>query len=166
MKTRITSRVLAYGALLCALNIVLTRLLSINVFTVRIGFNFIPVALGSILFGPVIGAVLAVLADVSGQLMAGGIPWLGFCINQTLYGISYGIFLKKERYSFKNLVICVILQAIIVDATLGALWYFHYIGTPFLAALGARAIDAAIMIPVKIVVIKYMYKLIGDRIKV
>lgn len=166
MKKTITSKVLAYGAILCALNIVLTRLLSINVFTVRIGFNFIPIAIGSILFGPLIGAVLSVVADVLGMLMSGGMPWLGFTINAALYGISYGVFLKKERFSTKNLVICVILQAIIIDATLGAVWYNHYMGTPFLPALGARAIDAAAMIPVKILVIKYMYKLIGDRIKV
>lgn len=166
MKKALTAKVLAYGAILVALNIVLTRLLSINVFTVRIGFNFIPIALGSILFGPVIGAALSVVADVLGMLMSGGLPWLGFTINAALYGISYGLFLKKDKFRTKNLVICVILQAVIIDATLGAVWYNHYIGTPFLPALGARAIDAFAMTPVKILVIKYMYKLIGDRIKV
>ncbi len=166
MKFRLTPKVLAYGAILVALNIVLTRLLSINVFTVRIGFNFIPVALGSMMFGPMPGAILAVIADVLGMLMSGGMPWLGFTVNAALYGISYGLFLQKDRFSTKNLIICVILQAIIIDASLGALWYYHYIGTPFWAALGARAIDATAMIPVKILIIKYMYKLIGDRIKV
>ena len=166
MKFRVTPRILAYGAILVALNIVLTRLLSINVFTVRIGFNFIPIALGSMIFGPSIGALLAVIADVLGMLMSGGMPWLGFTVNAALYGISYGLFLQKDRFSTKKLIICVILQAIIIDATLGALWYNHYVGTPFWAALGARAVDAAAMIPVKILVIKYMYKLIGDRIKV
>lgn len=166
MKTRITPRILAYGAILVALNIVLTRLLSINVFTVRIGFNFIPIALGSMMFGPCVGAVLSVIADVLGMLMSGGMPWLGFTINAALYGISYGLFLQKDRFSTKTLFVCVFLQAIIIDAFLGALWYYHYIGTPFWAALGARAIDAVAMIPVKILVIKYMYKLIGDRIKV
>lgn len=166
MKKTITPKVLAYGAILVALNIVLTRLLSINVFTVRIGFNFIPVALGSIMFGPVLGAVLSVIADVVGMLLSGGMPWLGFTINAALYGISYGVFLKKDKFLTKNLVLCVVLQAIIIDSTLGAVWYNHYMGTPFLPALGARAIDAAAMVPVKILVIKYMYKLIGDRIKV
>ncbi len=166
MKKTITPKILAYGAILVALNIVLTRLLSINVYTVRIGFNFIPVAFGSILFGPLIGAVLSVIADVLGMLMSGGMPWLGFTINAALYGISYGVFLKRDRFSTKNLVFCVILQAIIIDAFLGAVWYNHYMGTPFFPALGARAVDAAAMIPVKILIIKYMYKLIGDRIKV
>lgn len=166
MKKRITARTLAYGAILIALNIVITRLLSINVFTVRIGFNFIPVAVGAIMFGPVTGAVLSVIADVAGMLLTGGMPWLGFTVNAALYGITYGLFLYKKDVNVKNLTICVVLQAVIIDAFLGAVWYNHYMGTPFWGALGARAIDAVLMIPIKILVIKYMYKLIGDRIKV
>jgi len=177
---KITTKTLAYGAILIALNIVITRLLSINVGVVRIGFNFIPVVLGSYFFGPLVGAVLAALADVLGMLMTGGLPWLGFTISQALYGLSYGVlfykikkssnglYLSKRQdcHNIKALSVLVVLQAIVIDAILGALWYRLHAGAPFFASLGARAIDALSMIPVKIVVIKYMIKLVGDRIKV
>ena len=160
------TKILAYGALLIALNIVITRLLSINIFTVRIGFGFLPVAFGSIWFGPLWGAILAVIADVSGMLLSGGMPWPGFTLSAALYGITYGLFLHKREINFKNLALCVILQAIFIDAHLGAVWYNYYAGTPFLAALLSRSIDALCMIPVKIIVIKYVYKFTGDRIKI
>ena len=166
MKTKITTKTLVYGAILVALNIVITRLLSINIGVVRIGFNFVPVVLGAYLFGPVTGAVLAVIADVLGMLMSGGFPWLGFCVSQALYGLSYGFFFYKRKQSSRALIVCVIFQAVVIDAFLGAVWYNLHAGAPFWASLGARAIDAAAMIPVKIVIIKYMLKLVGDRIKV
>ena len=162
-----TNRVkfLTYGALLIAVNIVATRIFAVNIGVVRISSTFLPQALGSIIFGPWIGAVLALIADVLGQLMTGGMPWLGFCISTVLYGISYGAFLYKRPKNYKNIIICVILQQIFIDALLGSLWFYHYMGTPFLGALAARSIDAVAMIPVKIFVIKYIWKLIGDRIK-
>lgn len=167
MKTqKITTKTLAYGAILIALNIVITRLLSINVGVVRIGFNFIPVVLGSYFFGPLIGAVLAVLADTLGMLMTGGLPWLGFTVSQALYGLSYGFFFYKRKKNTKAVIVCVVLQAIFIDAILGALWYKLHAGAPFFASLGARSVDALVMIPIKIIVIKYMIKLVGDRIKI
>lgn len=167
MKTqKITTKTLAYGAILIALNIVITRLLSINVGVVRIGFNFIPVVLGSYFFGPFIGAILAVLADALGMLMTGGLPWLGFTVSQALYGLSYGFFLYKRKKNTRAIIVCVVLQAIVIDAVLGALWYKLHAGAPFFASLGARSVDALVMIPIKIIVIKYMIKLVGDRIKI
>lgn len=159
-------RIISYGAVLIAMNIVLTRILGFDVGAARISFTFIPQVLGSVMFGPWIGALLALIADVLGQILKGGAPWLGFCINTVLYGISYGLFLYKRPASYKRIIPCVILQGVIIDALLGSLWFYHYMGMPYLAALLSRAPDALLMIPVKIISIKYMLKFIGDRIKV
>ena len=159
-------KILAYGAILIALNIVLTRLLSINIGPVRIGFNFLPIALGSILFGPWLGAVFALVADVLGQLLTGGMPWLGFCINTALYGISYGLFFYKRGVTLYRLIVCAVLQAVIVDAILGSLWFYHYMGTPFMSALLMRGVDALCMVPVKVIVLKYVCKYLGEKLKV
>ncbi len=160
------NRLLAYGAILIALNIVITRLLSLNFGPVRIGFTFLPLSFGSILFGPLIGAVLALIADVLGQLLAGGLPWAGFCLSTALYGLSFGAFLYKKPKTWGRIALCVVLQEIIIDALLGSFWFYHYMGTPYLSALFARGADALCMIPVEIIVIKYMLKFLGERIKI
>ncbi len=159
------SRLLAYGAILIALNIVITRLLSIPAGPVRIGFTFAPLSLGAMLFGPFLGAALALVADVLGQILTGGLPWAGFCLSTVLYGLSFGAFLYKKPKSWGRIALCVILQQIIIDALLGSLWFYHYMGTPFLSALLMRGVDALCMIPVEIIVIKYMWEYIGERMK-
>lgn len=160
---KISTRALAKGALLIALNIVITRFLAINVGAVRISFTFLPIAVGSLMFGGVIGATLALVADILGMLMSGGLPWLGFCVSTVLYGLTYGILYKKEL-TYKNLVPIIVLQAIFIDAILGAFWFYVHAGMPFLVSLAERSINAIVMIPVKVFVIKYVYKLIGDKI--
>lgn len=165
MKKHFSVRYIACGAILIALNIVITRLLSIDIGAVRIGFSFLPIAFGSMLFGPATGAAFALIADVLGMLMSGGLPWLGFCFNTVLHGVTYGIFLFNKPKNYKNILLCVILQAVIIDTLLGSIWFNHYIGTPLVAALWTRGLDALIMIPVKVFIIKYMWTYVGIRIE-
>lgn len=166
MKKIFSVKFLAYGAVLIALNIVITRLLGYDIGPVRISFTFIPLSLGSMMFGPVPGIVLALVADVLGQFLKGSPPWLGFCISTALYAYSYGVFLYKKEKSIRRIAICVVVQQIFIDALLGSLWFYHYMGTPYLGALAMRGLDALCMIPVEIIVINYMWKLLGERIKV
>ncbi len=166
MKKKLTAKFLVYGAVLIALNIVITRLLGYDVGPVRISFTFIPLSLGSIMFGPVWGAVLALFADVLGQFLKGSPPWLGFCISTVLYGVTYGAFLYKKPKTLFRICVCVVLQQIFIDALLGSLWFYHYMGTPYLGALAMRGLDALCMIPVEIIIIKYMCKILGERLKI
>lgn len=160
---KISARTLAKGALLIALNIVITRFLAINFGAVRISFTFLPIAIGSLMFGSITGAILALIADVLGMLMSGGLPWLGFCVSTVLYGLSYGILYKKDL-TYKRLLPLMIVQAIVIDAILGAFWFYVHAGMPFWASLTERSVNALIMIPVKTFVIKYVWKIIGDKI--
>lgn len=166
MKKNLTVKSLAYGAVLIALNIVITRLFGYDIGPVRISFTFVPLSLGSIMFGPLWGAVLALIADVLGQFLKGSPPWLGFCISTVLYAVSFGAFLYKKPKTLLRISVCVVLQQIFIDAALGSLWFYHYMGTPYLGALAVRGIDALCMIPVEIIVIKYMLKIIGERLKI
>ena len=164
MKKHFNVHTLVVSAVLIALNIVITRLLSIDIGAVRIGLGFIPIALGGMLYGAVPGAVIAALADLLGALLQGKGYWPGFGLSAILMGVTYGLFLYKKEKTYKNISICVILQAVFIDALLGALWYRIFAGTPFLAALSMRSLDAFIMIPIKIILISYLWKYIGIRI--
>lgn len=151
-------------ALLVAMNIVLTRLLSFDIGAVRIGVGFIPIALGAMLYGAVPGAIIAVVADVVGAILQGKGYWFGFTLSAALMGVSYGLFLYGREKSYWNISLCVVLQAILIDALLGAFWHNFFAGTPYIAALIARSIDAAAMIPVKIILIRYLWKYVGNRL--
>lgn len=164
MKKQFSVRTLVASAVLIALNIVITRLLSVNIGPVRIGLGFIPIAFGSMLYGTFAGTVIAALADVLGAVLSGTGYWPGFGLSAALYGVTYGLFLYKQEKSVKNIALCVILQAIFIDTLMGALWYNVYAGMAFSVALVGRAANAVAMIPVKILMIRYLWRYIGVRI--
>ncbi len=164
MKKQISVRTLVSSAILIAMNIVLTRLLSYDIGPVRIGMGFIPIALGGMFYGPVTGAIIAVVADVLGAILQGKGFWIGFSLSALLMGASYGLFLYGREKSYRNITICVVLQAVLIDALLGALWHNLFAGNPYVGALIARSVDAAVMIPVKIILIRYLWKYVGSRL--
>ena len=164
MNQKFSVKTLVISAVLVALNIVITRLLSVNIGPVRIGLGFIPIAFGSMLFGTFWGMAISVVADVLGAVLSGTGYWPGFGLSAALYGVTYGLFLYRHEKSVKNITLCVVLQAIIIDTLMGALWYNVYAGMAFSAALIGRAINAFAMIPVKIVLIRYLWRYIGVRV--
>ena len=86
MKKSNTGR-LAKIALLIALQIVFTRFFSVTMPVLRIGFGFLPVAVTSILYGPVWGGIAAAMADVIGMMLfPSGTYFPGFPLSAMLSG--------------------------------------------------------------------------------
>ena len=68
-------------AMLAALQIVLSRFLSINTQITKIGFAFVPIAICAMLFGPLPTVIVAVVADVLGaSLFPSGPFFPGFTL--------------------------------------------------------------------------------------
>ena len=65
----INTQQLVTMALLVALDIVLSRFGSINLWNTRIGFGFVPIVVAGMLLGPFKAAVTAAVADVIGALL-------------------------------------------------------------------------------------------------
>ena len=79
-------------ALLIALDIILTRFLSINTQFLRISLGMIPVALAGVIFGPVWGGVCGAAGDLLGMLIfPSGAYFPGFTLTAALTGIIYGL---------------------------------------------------------------------------
>ncbi len=152
-------------ALLIALNIVIVRFLSIQTEVVRISFGFIPTALCSMLFGPWVGALSAFLSDFLGMIVnSKGLSYFpGFGISEALYGLTYGFFLYKSPKTFWHIIPCVVLQTIVIDIGLGTLWLYILFHNPIWVILGTRTISALVMLPIKVMGIKYTWETIGSR---
>ena len=163
MKIKFSTHTLTVSAVFVALNIVITRLFSITIDPVRIGFGFLPIALGAMLYGPLVGAAISVVADTLGALLTTGI-WWGFTVSAALHGLTYGLFLYRRQKTWLSIGLCVLVQAVLIDTLLGALWYRVFMGMPFVAALIPRGIEALVMIPVKTLVIHSVWRYIGVRI--
>ena len=81
-------------AMLIALQIVLTRVLAIEIGnTMRISFSFVPIVVAAIAYGPVWSTVVYVIADLVGAILKGYTPLPGLTVGFALTGLVLGIFL-------------------------------------------------------------------------
>ena len=157
---RITLRTLVNLAVLTALEIVLSRFLSISTQELKIGFSFVPVVLAAALYGPLGGALCAGLGDLIGAVLFPIGPYFpGFTLTAALTGAVFGLFLHK-KIRWQGTAAAVLINQLPLSLGLNTLWISLLYGTPYLALLSTRLLQCAILIPVQIIVILLLKPLI------
>lgn len=153
-------------AVLLAVQIILSRFLSVKTPILKISFAFIPSMLCAIWLGAKWTVLLNVLGDIIGAtLFPTGAFFIGYTISTAISGLIYGLFLyKKEDNSYTDkqfiirLIISVILVTCISNIGLNTLWISITTGKAFIVLLGTRIVKELIMIPIQIVVIIFIEK--------
>jgi ECF transporter S component (folate family) len=157
---------LVFIALLVATEIILTRYCAIQTTTIRIGFGFIPIALAAMLYGPLTGGIVAMLADILGMLIFPKGPYFpGFTISAFVGGFIYGVILYKKSKNILNILLAVLLVTIIKDITLNTIWLTLLYKLPFKAIIIERIIKSIVMLAVQIAIIPIVWKRIGITIQ-
>lgn len=153
-------RKIAFIGLFIAIEIVLTRFLSIQTPIVRIGFTFLPIAISGIMFGPLFAGLTAALADFVGVMLfpTGGPFFPGFTISALLTGLIYGLFLYKKPKSFWRISLAVLVISLFVHLGLDTLWLWMLTGKGIIGLLPARIIKSLIMLPIQIITIQVVWK--------
>ena len=153
-------RTLVMMALLIALEVILTRFLSINLPVVRIGFGFLPVAIAAILFGPLWAGVGYAVGDLLGMLIwPTGAYFPGF-----LVGVTYGFFLYKKTVTWPRLTVTVIVVILAYSLVLNTVWLSILYGKAFWGLLPTRILQCVILIPVQILTIKLVCEKVLPRL--
>lgn len=161
-KKKISAMVIS--AILLAMQIVLSRQLSIQTSEFKIGFGFVPIVIAAILYGPLGGAIVAGLGDFLGALLFPvGAYFPGFTATAVLTGSMYGI-LKKRR-NFLSVLLVVISQQIIGSLLLNTLWVSILYGSPFFPVLLKRLFQAVVMSITQVVIILVLDKGLLKRVK-
>ena len=92
---------LAYCGVLVAMNILLSRVFTINLGTsIRINFSAAPIFLAGIWFGPAIGGLAGIAADLMGCVISGYAPFPLITVSTMLWGVIPGLmakFLKTRK---------------------------------------------------------------------
>ena len=97
-KSGFSTRVLTTLALLTALEIVLSRFLSINAWNTKIGFSFVPIVAAAILYGPAAAGIVGALGDFIGAILFPiGAYFPGFTLTAFLTGCVFGLFLHRKE---------------------------------------------------------------------
>ena len=126
-------RVLCFAAMLAAMSVILAYLakLLFGPGPLRVTFENLPIIFGSVSFGPFVGAMIAVVADLCSCLLSGQAPnpliVVGSISIGLISGFLGGYVFRKRRYSsalfielFTHLIGSMILK------TLALRFYFHF----------------------------------------
>lgn len=162
-----TTRTLAYCALLAALSVVLARFIipMPNVST-RFSIEAVPIFLSGMFFGPLAGGLVGFCADFVGCLFSGyGYNPL-FCVPPILYGVCAGFFrfylgkgvtLPRLAVSFLPPVICgsILWQSAALSFVYNSKGSF---GASMIYFLSTRSIQFAITLVLDVIIIYLLFR--------
>lgn len=156
----ITTQQLVFMALMAAMQIVLSRFLSISAWNLRIGFAFVPIVLTAILLGPWKAGIVATIADFIGAILfpiARYFP--GFTFTAFLVGVTYGLFLYKKQNMIR-IFGAVLVTEIVGSLLLNTLWISIMYGSPYLPLMATRVFQCIGMGVVEILLIRLLVTLV------
>jgi ECF transporter S component (folate family) len=117
------------------------------------------------MFGPVIGGLTAVIADILGMMIfPKGAYFPGFTLSAFLTGAIYGLFLYRKPVTIANITKAVLLITVFVDLGLNSIWIYMTTGNAAAAFLIPRITKCAIMLPIQVITINVLWRYIGNHI--
>ncbi|AUS98618.1 folate transporter [Clostridium thermosuccinogenes] len=154
------------SGMLVALNVILT-FFDISLSNVlRISFSFLPLAMGGMLYGPVVGGAMGVVGDILGYLARPDGPFFpGFTLNALLSGALYGLFLYKRPVKLKSVIAVSLLITVSINLLLNPVWLSMMYGNAFIVLLTGRIVKNVIMFPINTALLFAALKLV-ERVKI
>ena len=152
MKRTDIRRIVVLG-LLIAVQVILSRFLSINAWNVKIGFGFVPIVVAAILYGPIPAGITYALSDMLGAILFPIGPYFpGFTLTAFLTGMIYGKFLYKKT-SIPRIAGAVLVTQLLLSLVVNSFWISILYSSPYTAWLATRIGQCGILGPVEFVVI-------------
>lgn len=145
-------------AFLIALDVILTRFLSIQTQFLRIGFGFLPIAIAGILYGPFWGIVCGAVGDILGMIIyPSGAFFPGFTLTAALTGAVFGWILYNRKISVLRILAASAIVCIGLNLLLDTLWLDLMYGSGYFVLLPARIVKCVLNIPIYTVLIALIW---------
>ncbi|MDO4500384.1 MAG: folate family ECF transporter S component [Erysipelotrichaceae bacterium] len=157
---KVDTKMLVSIALLIALNVVFSRIISISTLSFKISFTFVTVFLAAYLYGPFVSVLVASAGDFIGALLfpVGAYNPL-FTITAALSGLVYGIFLYKNNNLIKQLI-TVFLNRIVVSLFINTYFISIVIDKPLSLLIPTRIMQNVVMLVIEFITIRMLAKYI------
>lgn len=149
------TRVLVKASFFTAISIVLTRFLYYflpvagGLPAIRLSFGEVPIIMSGMIFGPVVGGITGLAADLIGVLInPQGAFHPGFTLSSILWGAIPGILFLlfnkhqtyEKKYSITNIVVTVTICFVVISLGLNTLWLSSMFGKGFIVLFVPRLI--------------------------
>ena len=165
MRKNITFKIVVL-AMLVAMNVVLSRFVSINAWNLKIGFTFVTVFIAAYLFGPLASALVAGLGDFAGAIMFPIGPYFpGFTFSAILSGLLFGLLLKHNTRTV-NVVVCSLIHNLVIGLLINTYWIFVLYNKPsFWLVMSTRVLQSVVLIAVEVFTIKLLGRVLPKLIR-
>ena len=170
-KKGLSPRVLAICAMLAAMSIVCGKFLAIPLGDViRVSFENLPILLSSLMFGPIIGAITAVAADIFGCILRGYALNPLITVGAAALAVTSGVIFKlmSKTNKFARLAIGTVVAHLIGSVVIKTFGLAAFYAMPFGTLLLWRALNYLIVIAMDLTALiiitknKYVASIIGD----
>ena len=160
-KLKFTTRALTTLAMLIAIEVILSRFLSINAWNIKIGFGFVPVLIAAILYGPLAGGLVGALSDFIGAVLFPiGTYFPGFTLTSFLTGFVFGLFLYKKQGWLPGLA-AVDINQFILGLFLNTFWISVLYGSPYVPLLATRVFQSILLSVVQLICIQLIVPILN-----
>ena len=147
-------------AILVAMHIILSRFLSYSVWNMKIGFDFLPVAVAAVLYGPAGAAVVGALGDFVGAILFPIGPYFpGYTFSAALSGAVLGAFLHQHQ-PLPRVLGAVAVNQWLISLLLTSFWISFTNLTPYWPMVWTRVPQCAIMTVLQIPVLMLLPRLL------
>lgn len=148
-KKRLSTETIVVTACMIALEVVLSKLVSINISFLRIGFGFLPILILAILYGPIVSGLAYAIGDLIGAfLFPTGAFFPGFTVTAALTGVIFGLVLYNKKITIPRAFIANALVCVLCNLLLNTFWLTFMLGKGFTVLLASRAVKELIAIPI------------------
>lgn len=150
---------LTFSSMLIAISIILGFYSIPITQNMRISFALIPVAIGGLIYGPIVGGIMGGLVDILNFLIKPMGPFSpGFTISSILTGMVFGFILYKRPITMKRSFLANLVVVVFINMLLNTFWLNILYGTPFIPNLIARTPKEIIMLGVNTVLLYTLAK--------
>lgn len=138
---KVTSRSLAYAGVLIAMNVLLTRFVSIPVGQVlRFTAGAVPVILSGLMLGPLTGALTGAVGDLIGCAVSGYAPNPLITLSSALYGVIPALFVSVINRSRAGMKRFMVFLGVIFVTMIITSQGLHVLGLSLLYGMPAKAV--------------------------
>ena len=147
------------------MQVVLTRIFSINAWNIRIGFGFIPMLFAALYFGTWEAVTVASLADIIGSLALSSYPYFpGYTFSIALSAFIFSTILRKNKSSL-SILFAVAVTQLICSLLLNSLWISINSGSALLPIMLTRLIQVGINGAMQFFTIQFMVFVLEKRFR-
>lgn len=145
-------RSLVFAGLTIAMGIVLSLIYIPVGMNLRISAAFLALALGSMIFGPIVGLFAGFAYDIIGfMIFPSNVFFPGYTLSTMLEFFIYGLFLYRRQISILRIFIMKFLVDFIIHVCLGSLWSEMLYGKGYYYFFVNGIVKNIIMLPIEVI---------------